>query len=289
MKLSILSPAKINLYLDVLNKRSDGYHNIQSIMQTVSLYDEIFLNVSESTKISNEISIFSDNTAITWDKSNLVYKSAEKFLASANISFKKIVFEVKKSIPICAGMAGGSADAAAVLKLLNHAFNYPLSTNELLSLGATLGADVPFCILGGTYLCEGIGERLTKLPTLKDVYLVCVMGNEPKISTAHAYSEIDKKYGIECTSSNDIDKIINAISAKNISKISSLLFNKFEEVSSPEVYKIKALLLENGALGSLMSGSGPSVFGIFEDEESAKTAFLKICSCFNKVFLCKTV
>ncbi|MBQ8163738.1 MAG: 4-(cytidine 5'-diphospho)-2-C-methyl-D-erythritol kinase [Clostridia bacterium] len=289
MKFSILSPAKINLYLDVLDKRSDGYHNIETVMQTISIYDKITLTVSEYDSACNEIKIVSNNEDIAWDESNLVYKSAIRFIAKADIKFKKLLFEIEKNIPICAGMAGGSADAAATLKLLNQAFSYPLSEYDLISLSASLGADVPFCIHGGTYLCQGIGEKLTKLPTLKDINLICVMGNEPKLSTVHAYSELDKKYGIYCKKSGDYDKMIDAISKNSISDISSLLYNKFEDVANPEVHKIKAMLLDNGAIGALMSGSGPSVFGIFNSEDEAKKAFSSMKPHFDKIFLCKTV
>lgn len=287
--LSILAPAKINLYLDVLNKREDGYHNIKSIMQSISLYDKVSLSVFESDFFENEIEISSNDTSVAWDESNLVYKGASLFIKSADIHNKKLVFFVEKNIPVCAGMAGGSADVGAALILLNEAFKSCFSLSELCALGAKIGADVPFCITKGTCICEGIGEKITSLPTLDGAYVVCGIGALQKVSTPYAYKTLDEIFGTDATDANDINEIVNAIKEKNLESVASLLYNKFEAVATSDVDKIKSILISNGALGSLMSGSGPSVFGIFPCEEAALNAFSALKMANFKAFLCKTV
>lgn len=284
---SILAPAKINLYLDVLDKRPDGYHNIKTVMQTISIYDEISLSVFCSEKYDNEIEISSNDSSILWDSSNLVYKSASAYLKSADIHNKKLFFYVKKEIPICAGMAGGSADAAGVLLLLNEAFSQ-FSETELCKIGATLGADIPFCITKGTCLCEGIGEKITKLRSLENVNIVCALGDEPKVSTPYAYSMLDK-LDINPDSDGNAEKMMLAITNSDINGIASLLYNKFEAVATSDVDKIKSILTASGAIGTIMSGSGPSVFGIFNTKVDAEKAFLALKNAKFKAFLCKTV
>jgi 4-diphosphocytidyl-2-C-methyl-D-erythritol kinase len=289
MKYTILAPAKVNLYLDVLSKREDGYHEIESIMQSISLCDKISIDISESSEL--KISIDGTSDAIAWDEKNLAYKACKIFANEAKITNSKIDIFVEKNIPISAGMAGGSTDAGGVLILLNKAFAEPFSRERLCELGARLGADVPFCIVGGTYLCKGVGEVLLPLAPFKDKLLVCAIDSS-SVSTPVAYGMLDKKYGTDATSSSDINAFLAYVKNDDLKGVSSSLFNKFESVIIPEnpsILKIKDLILENGALGALMSGSGPSVFGIFENENDQKRAFDALQKEKIQAFLCKTL
>lgn len=282
---------KINLYLDVLNKRNDGYHNVKSVMQSVSLCDKITLEITD-TQGDNEISIISSDISLKCDKSNLIYKAWDKFFEVTGISGKRCAFTLEKNIPMAAGMAGGSSDCACALALLNEAFNYPLSEGQLVAIGSKIGADVSFCIKGGTCICEGIGEIITPLPAFKNVFLVSAIDENSSVSTPYAFSLLDGKFGTECTDSGDILRVINGIKAGSVDGVAKALYNKFESVIIPEienVQKIKDIMLKNGALGALMSGSGPSVFGIFDNEKSQISAFDALKNNGIKAFLCKTV
>lgn len=281
---------KINLYLDVLNRLENGYHNIESVMQSVSLCDIITLEISE-VQGDNVIEISTSSGKIPNDKTNLVYKCAKKLLDFTKTEGKKCVFSIEKNIPVSAGMAGGSSDGAIAMKLLNEALGSPLSHQEMCSLGATIGADIPFCLTGGTCICEGIGDKITKIKPFKDVFIVSAIDNS-SVSTPSAFAMLDEKYGTNCASSKELNKMVEAIENSSTSTVSSLLFNKFENVIIPinqNVQKIKDILLENGAVGALMSGSGPSVFGIFMDEFSQKKAYDALKNCSINTFLCKTI
>ena len=280
---------KINLYLDVLNKRPDGYHNIRSVMQTVSLSDTVRLEATPDIKLS--IDIECSDASIKCDKSNLVYKAAEAFFTKCGVECMNYRFYIEKNIPVSAGMAGGSSDAAATLHLLNESMGFPLSEEELCRLGAKIGADVPFCIVGGTCICEEIGEKLTRLPTFSNFHLICAIGTS-SVSTPNAFSMLDNKFGTDCADSSSIDAMVRCIEERDLFGVCERLYNKFEAVildSNPDAAHIKKLLFEYGAVGSLMSGSGPSVFGFFDTEEKAVKAveLLKI----NKIRanICKTI
>ncbi len=288
--------AKINLYLDVLDKMENGYHKIESVMQSVSLSDEITLTVSDFVG-ENEIEITSNSTSMPLNEKNLVYKAALRFLDflkeqnTAEISGKKLSFHIEKNIPIEAGMAGGSSDCACALYLLNEAFGYPIKDNDLFKIGASLGADVAFCQTGGTSICRGIGDEITPLPKLSGVHLVCAIG-QTGVSTPYAFGLLDEKYGTSPTPYGKIDALTKAISSGDACAVASSLFNKFEAVIEPlneSVLKIKQEMIKNGALGALMSGSGPSVFGIFANESEAKKAYSELKNKNFRVFLCKTV
>ena len=280
---------KINFYLDVLNKREDGYHNIRSIMQTVSLCDTLTLTVTDSTE--TEIEIFCSDPQIKCDKTNLIYKAAALFLGSISAKAKKLSFSVEKRIPVSAGMAGGSADAAATLQLLNEAFDFPFTEGELCRMGSKIGADVPFCIKGGTCICEGIGEKLTPLPSFSGITVLSAI-DESSVSTPKAFGMLDERYGTSCSDSSDIQKMIDAIVKKSLNDVCAALYNKFESVIIEEhrgVSEIKSILSSCGARGVLMSGSGPSVFGIFDNDISAENALNILRN--NKIYanVCKTI
>lgn len=284
------SYAKINLYLDVLNKRDDGYHNIKSIMQSISLCDTLSLEVTE-TNGENNIEILCSDLRLKCDSSNLIYKAFVKFFEKTKIKGKKCVFQLIKQIPISAGMAGGSSNAATTLCLLNEALNFPLTDDELLDLASKIGADVAFCLKGGTCLCEGIGEKITPISPLEGVYLVCAI-DKSSVSTPVAFSMLDEKYGVNCYDSSNINKIIQAIEASSLHDVCFSLYNKFESVIIPQnenIQLIKDSLIKNGAIGALMSGSGPSVFGIFENEETQRSAYFALKNDDISVFLCKTL
>ncbi|MBE6674350.1 MAG: 4-(cytidine 5'-diphospho)-2-C-methyl-D-erythritol kinase [Ruminococcaceae bacterium] len=287
-----LAYSKINLHLDVLNRMENGYHNVESIMQSVSLCDKLSLTVDELPNDSEcVIEIVANNSKIPNDKTNLVYKCAKKLLDYTEIRAKKCIFTIEKNIPIAAGMAGGSSDGACAMKLLNSALGNLLSYDELCKIGAQVGADIPFCLTGGTCICKGIGEKITPINSFKDIYLVSAI-DYSSVSTPVAFSMLDEKFGTDCTSSKNIENMVNAIENNDISAVASLLYNKFEEVIIPtneNVQKIKDIMIDSGALGALMSGSGPSVFGIFMDENSQKNAYEALKNCSINAFLCKTI
>ena len=287
-----LAYGKINLYLDVLDRMENGYHNVESVMQSVSLCDIISLEIDEIDRETEcEISVFSENANIPNDKTNLVYKCAKKFLDYTGVKGKRLSFSIQKQIPIAAGMAGGSSDGATAMKLLNKALGGLLSYEEMCKLGATVGADIPFCLTGGTCICKGIGDKITPLSSFKDVFLVCAVDSS-SVSTPVAFSLLDGKYGTDCERSNDIGIIANAIEDRDIMAVGRLLYNKFEGViiqQNENVEKIKKIMVESGAVGALMSGSGPSVFGIFMDEISQNKALCELKNCSINAFLCKTV
>lgn len=285
-----LAPAKINLYLDVLSKMDNGYHNINSIMQSISLFDKISLTFSK-TDGDNEIEILSSTEKIPNDKDNIVYKCADAVLKATDSRGLRCSFTIEKNIPVAAGMAGGSSDGAIAMKLLNQALANPLSYAKLCSIGSKIGADIPFCLTGKTAICQGIGDKITPITSLPNVLIVCGIDNS-SVSTPIAFKMLDDKYGTNCAPSNNIEKMVQAIENRDISKISDLLYNKFESVIVPNnkaICEIKEIMLQNGALGALMSGSGPSVFGIFDNKNSQINAFNELKNRSIRSFLCETI
>lgn len=263
---------KINLALDVLRKREDGYHEVRMIMQSVGLYDNIeIVNLGQSTTGKPEIEIETNLRYLPNNENNLAYKAAlllmEEFYISAHIRIK-----IKKMIPVAAGMAGGSADAAAVLKGVNKLFGLHLTNEELKKRGVTLGADIPYCIDGGTALSEGIGEILTPLSPMPQCIILLV---KPPInvSTKLVYGKLDAANN---EYHPDIDGMIEAIEAGNLLEMTNKMGNVLATVTEAEypiITEIKNKMIELGALGSIMSGSGPTVFGIFNDRDAAKAAY----------------
>lgn len=273
--------AKINLFLDVIDKRGDGYHNLKMIMQTVDLWDEV-----DVEKINNGIELVCDNFSLPTDKRNIAYKAAELFINTYNIN-SGIRIKIKKNIPIQAGLAGGSTDGAAVIKILNVIFNKNLSEEEMISLGKKIGADVPFCIVGGTARCEGIGEIIKPLKPLRDCILVLIKPDFG-VSTKEVFNKIDNKNYVH----PQIDKIIEAINEDNLNKIGSNLSNVLEQVTieqNPIIADIKEMIKLSGSLGTLMSGSGPTVYGIFDDLYKAENCYNEARKKYDQVFLTKTI
>ncbi len=277
MEITINAPAKLNLYLDILGKRDDGYHDVEMIMQSVNLCDTISIttenhrkiNVTSNVQVSENIS---DNTA---------YRAAEAFFLYTNITNPGIDIRIKKRIPIYAGLAGGSTDAASVLIALNSLFSTNFSKNELATIGKTIGADVPFCIYGGTMLASGIGTTLKPLPALPECYIVIVKP-DISVSTKVAYEASDASAHHTNYSTKTMT---SALQSNNISQLASCLYNRFEEVLQlKEVHKIKNLLIKHGALNACMSGTGSAVFGIFTDEKIATTCKANIEKIYKNVF-----
>jgi len=253
--------AKINLYLDILGVLPNGYHEIESIMQSVSIYDEIEINkTSEKGIIIN-----CDDPQIPCDNRNIAFKAAKLISEQLNYNYG-FEISIKKNIPVKAGMGGGSADCAAVLMGINMLFNKTLGLDKLIKIGKSLGADVPFCIVGGTKLCKGIGEIVADVPQLEKLYLVIVQPNFC-ISTQNAYRIYDEN---PINKKGKIDTVINSLSTKNTENLAKNMYNIFEELYKyPDINKIKAEFSKNDAIGSLMTGSGSAVFGIFNTYENA--------------------
>ena len=258
---------KINLSLDVLGRRENGYHDVSMVMQTVDIYDIISLNKLES---GSEIRLTTDVDTLPLDETNIVYKAVklikEEYGLDAGVSA-----HIEKHLPIAAGMGGGSSDCAATLRGMNRLFRLGLSDERLEELGVRLGADVPFLIKGGIALAEGIGEKLTKLPDFPDCTLV-IAKPDLGVSTKEVYEAFDS---LKEVNHPDIVKLVKSLGSTDLKEIVKLLGNVLEEVTAKKyeiIESVKNLLIDNGAVFSMMTGSGPTVFGIFENEEQAKRA-----------------
>lgn len=251
---------KINIALDVLYKRDDGYHEIDTIMQQIDLKDTIILR-----NIDNGIKIECNDDSIPLDETNLVYKAWEMIVEKTNVK-RGIHIVIDKRIPVAAGLAGGSSNAAAVLKGLNTLWDLNLSMEELMSIGSRIGADIPFCLIGGTAQAKGIGEKLTKIKSFRDKHILLANIGVP-ITSAYVYKNLDLR---NINSRIDINSIVKSIEDDNIYEVANNMANILESVAVreyPEIDEVKKDMVRNGALGSLMTGSGPTVFGIFDDEE----------------------
>ncbi len=262
------APAKLNLTLEVGNKREDGYHFISSVMVHISLYDEVSI-----TKGVNGIEFESNTEYLKNDDKNLCVLAAKKYFECSGICNESVRIKLKKVIPSKSGMGGGSADAAAVVELLERLF-VKLDYDKKLSLGMSLGADVPFCMTSTPAFCQGIGEIITPVKLCKKKIYVVVAKNSTKPSTSFVYSEFDKKT-VDFSGSHA--NVIRALETGNFNLFSSMS-NSFEEVIFPSFSQVKSLcdkMTEYGALHSRMTGAGPTVFGLFEDKSVAQKALLR--------------
>lgn len=275
------SYAKINLTLDVLGKREDGYHDVEMIMQTLSLFDLVIID-----KTASGISISTNLKYLSNTEKNIAYQAAEAFYKATGIK-SGVKIMIHKNIPVAAGLAGGSGNAAAVLLAMNMLYNTGLTIDELCGIGLTIGADVPFCIKGGTQLACGIGEILTPIET--DIsYNVLLVKPLLNISTAAIYKEID---GIKFSKRPNNAAMIKALNDGDIYGITENLCNVMEnatEKAHPIISGIKSKMLADGALGTLMSGSGPTVFGIFDDYGKAFKAAEDFSFQFKDTYITKT-
>ena len=263
--------AKINLGLDVLGKREDGYHEVRMVMQTIGIYDRLIL-----TKIpEEEIRITSNLAFFPVNENNLIYK-AIKLLKDEYHFPGGVSVDLNKFIPVAAGMAGGSTDAASTMFGVNRLFGLNLSMGKMMELGVRLGADVPYCVMRGTALAEGIGEKLTRITPVPHMWIL-IAKPQINVSTRLVYEQLDMG-GIQ--KHPDIDGIIRAIEAQDVVRIAQSMGNVLENVTVPlypVIETIKQDMLSHGAINAMMSGSGPTVFGIFPDEQTtlACQAFLK--------------
>ena len=286
MIMELKAYAKINLGLDITGKREDGYHELKTIMQQIDLYDVIKLYAEAETGGSNDrgqILISCNDSMVPADERNLAYKAARLLFDEFDIT-DAVLIEIEKNIPVSAGLAGGSTDAAAVLKGINEYFGLGLSLEELIKRGVKLGADVPFCIMGGTAYAGGIGEEIYPLETPEE-YIVLVAVPDTRVSTKWAYNAYDEIAGGGNVRHPDIDQLRAAIEMEDFGCIPEFLGNVLEYATIPEypiISKVKNTIMQNGAAGALMSGSGPSVYGLFMDEEKAARAF-DVLDMFNLV------
>lgn len=270
--MKIKAPAKINLSLDIVGRKKNGYHLLEMVMQSIGLYDTLTLSVYPADEFT--VCITCDREGIPTDERNIVYKAAKAFFNGSDSTYR-IGIDIRKEIPDQAGMAGGSADAAGVLIALNRMFDEPYTEQELRDIGLTVGADVPYCIHGGTAFVSGIGEEIRDLKQISEGYIV---GARPKvgISTKAAYQSFDDAHpGVTRQSSSPrTADILSAVEDGSLEKIAGRLFNVFEEVCGVrEVEDLHKELLSYGALGAVMTGSGSAVYGIFSRHPEAKNAY----------------
>lgn len=283
--LTLQAPAKINLTLDILRHREDGYHELCMVMQSVSLCDRIRLDFGSPGGIRAESGLrFLPN-----DKSNLAVAAALAFRQATGGRWQDLLISLQKRIPVCAGTAGGSSDAAAVLRALNQWAGEPLSPPELARTGEQVGSDVPYCVLGGTALAEGRGERLTALHSLPACWVV-VCKPEFSVSTPELFAQIDR---VKLRRRPDTTGMLEALAQGDLAGAARRMYNVFEDVLPERRYStvasIKNTLIQCGALGATMSGTGPTAFGLFDQEESARQAWKTLSGEYRDTFLAHTV
>ena len=289
MKVTEYAYAKINLYLDVISRRDDGFHNVLSVMHSVGLCDELTLTARQSSATVIILRVLSEEQ-IPSGPDNLVYKAVEQYLLASGIT-ARVDIKLKKNIPVGAGLGGGSTDAAAALRAMNRIFGAQ-DTEQLLRLALSIGSDVPYCLLGGTYICEGRGEPTRRLD-IQPLNFVVVLGKD-RLTAKDGYAALDLLYsdfgGTVQKSTLSQSELYAAFSNGNPAP--SCLYNVFEKVDLDGVkraLKVREALLELGASAARMSGSGPAVFGIFETKNAAETAFDKIKSLGYDAYLTSSV
>ena len=273
--------AKLNLSLDILRRRDDGYHDLQMVMVSIDLTDTLTLTPGEGAMSTNL-------SFLPADGNNLAQKAASAF-RTATGQGEVLDIHIDKHIPVCAGMAGGSSDAAAVLRAMNERYHTGLSPLELAKIGEQVGSDVPYCVVGGTALVEGRGERVTPISPLPPCYIVVCKPPFP-ISTPQLFGRVNVK---KITRRPDNRGMVAALERGDLRGVAQRLYNVFEDVLEPRhhqtVDEIKATLIEYGALGAVMSGSGPTVFGLYEDEAQAQNAADALRKQYKDVFVCQPV
>ncbi len=277
--------AKLNLTLDVLGCREDGYHDLRMIMQSIDLMDTLTVRpgTGEGIRVGTNLKFLPNG-----DK-NLAAIAANAFWKALGKEPVPLDIEIQKRIPVCAGMAGGSSDAAAVLRGLNEQAGNPFTVTELARVGESVGSDVPYCVLGGTALAEGRGEILTVLPALPKCHVVVCKPDFP-ISTPELFHRIDS---VKVRRRPDTAGVLAALEAGDLEGVARRMYNVFEDVLSErqaaQVSQIKHTLIEYGALGATMSGTGPTAFGLFADGEQARTAYEVLARDYRETYLTETV
>lgn len=274
--------AKINWALDVLGKRPDGYHDVEMVMQSVDLWDAVILEEKD-----DGISIKCSMDGLPVDETNTAYRAAVLIKKRFGIE-KGIQVELIKNIPVAAGLAGGSADAAAVLVGLSRMWRLNLSKGELMELAGIVGSDVPFCVVGGTALAKGRGEDITALPPAQGIWLVLITPDQ-RISTAEVYGKLDLN---KVHARPDIAGMVNSLHQRDFKGIARNMVNVLEEITvelCPQIKAIEEDIMRQGAVGCCMSGSGPTVYGLFEDEHAARKAYAALKQRHSYCFVVKTV
>lgn len=277
--------AKLNLTLDILGKREDGYHDLRMVMQSITLADTLTLeeNQGEGLRVSANLRF------LPTGEKNLAAAAALRFWEALGREQEDLDIRIEKRIPVCAGMAGGSSDAAAVLRALNQRAGDPFSPKELARLGERVGSDVPYCVLGGTALAEGRGEVLTPLPPLPRCWVVACKPDFP-ISTPELFAQADR---VKLRRRPDTAGLVAALEAGDLGGVARRMYNVFEDVLPARLYtrvaEIKNDLIQCGALGANMSGSGPTAFGLFDRLEAAQEARACLTQRYRDTFLCETV
>ncbi len=281
-KIKIKTYGKVNLYLEVIKKREDGYHELQMVMQSIGLYDEVRLG----EKPGNEITLYTDSPYIPRDEGNIAVQAAKLMKEEFQID-KGVEISIAKNIPVAAGLAGGSANAAGVLKGLNELWELNLGAQELRRLGLRLGADVPFALMEGAAVAEGIGERLTPIEGLKNTWMVlCKPGIS--VSTPEVYKALD----LEVLTSRPLPgEFITAMEKRDLRTISNTMYNALESVTAKKhgvIGDIKKKMMQYNAMGTMMTGSGPTVFGIFKDQDRAKKAARNLKKYHHQTYVVTT-
>lgn len=283
-KIEIYSYSKINLTLNILGKRQDGYHNIETIMQSINLTDRIFIKEEKEG-----IKVKCNHSQVPIDAQGLAYRSAEKILNRYKIT-KGVKIEIDKKIPLASGMAGGSANSASILVGINKLFTLNLSNEDLRGIGEELGMDVPFCIQNGTALAYHRGEKVAPLSPVNPQLWIIIINPGFEIPTKWAYNNLD--LSLIKREKNNTKAMLEALKEGEARGIAKNLFNSFEELiikKYPEIGKIKNRLIEEGALGALMSGSGPTVFGVAQNKEQAFKIYKKLKSEYKSIWAVNTV
>ena len=278
----VKAPAKINLCLDILTRLDNGYHSVWMIMQSVGLHDRVTVEKIDSGRIE----LTCDNDKIPNDYRNIAWKAAIAFFEYTEVENTGIKIHIEKKIPFAAGLAGGSADAAAVIVALNRLFETDLSEDDLLQIGIKVGADVPFCIVGGTKLAEDMGQIMAKLPSFSD-YKVVIAKPDRGVSTKEAYEAFDSRRNIRHL---DRSRILHYSAKGDYEKTFKYLENIFEQlIEVPERVELKDIMREHSAEFTLMSGSGPSVYGVFKNEKDALECAEKCKKTAKEVFCCDVI
>lgn len=276
------APCKVNLGLDITGRRQNGYHELASIMQTVDLFDYLLITPGEYSGIF----VRCNREQLICDTTNTVYRAAERFFKAAGIARPAVQIEIIKNIPMQAGLGGGSADAAAALVGLEHMFRTGFSPERLRELGVSIGADVPFCLHGGTVLCEGIGDRFTVLPPLPDCFIL-ISKPAQGLSTQRSFEAYDRRGS---GTHPDTARLVQAVQEGDLRDLASRMENVLEPVSGlPEIALYRRIMQENGALGTAMTGSGSAVIGIFTEKRAVRHAQRKLFSRADAVFITRPV